>query len=298
MVSAPSDHGLPPNPVQPQWEPPSHLRDPLVNTATNVDRALWTRLIKRRLPRLSDYAVAYCMADHGNKDGTSIFPGVELVAEELGTTTKTVKTSLAWLTEHGWLFLEKRGNRRIGHANRYRLSAPAPLASTVAASIPKKDRQEGGPTHRWLWSEDAPQWIERPASEPKREAARGQYERATGPSKAPRGATIRGSNNGLGEVTAPHQGVITSPHQEMYQGSINHHPESNSRGHAAARPRQKVYLDRDAWDYREQLVAYIEGELGGPMHPTIQAAVDSMADEYAHPRMIVNYALKREQEIA
>jgi hypothetical protein len=247
---------------------------------------------------LSDYAVARAAADYGNKHGTSIFPGVERLAEDLGTTTKTVKASLAWLTEHGWLYLEERGNRRLGHANRYQLSVPAPLATSIVVEIPKDERVEGGPTHRWLWANPGrSQWIERPESEPKREAARGPYQRAAGAARAGRGAAIRGSNSAAGEVSAPDQGVITSPHPVMYPEDSLHPAERNARGHADARPRESTAppkFDLDDPDVGQQIAAEAERRLGAGISDHNVREIEGMLADGCHPKFALNAAIARE----
>jgi hypothetical protein len=176
--------------VRPEWRPPTQLRDPLVNRVA-VPRYVWLEAIKERLPGLAEYAIGRGLAEHGGRDGGSCFPGNALLARENRTTEKSVKKALAWLLEHGWIRLEARGARKLGQANRYQLTMPAPLA--VAWGWRPDGAEDGAPLTPWWTESDGPQWSERPEGDDPRHGSRAPVDpvevparhRATPVSRAP-----------------------------------------------------------------------------------------------------------------
>jgi hypothetical protein len=151
--------------VNPEYKPPAHLKDPLVRRLLTRDldpnkpksgRANWSRALRGRLPTLADYAVARALADYANTDGTNAHPGIQRLADDLNCSTKWVKTSLATLAETGWITRTSRGRRKLSEADTYSLSVPAPVAVELQA-----------------WRDDDPQWMRRPADEPRRTGSRG-----------------------------------------------------------------------------------------------------------------------------
>lgn len=97
--------------------------------------------------------MAKTLADYSNKDGSNAHPGVARLADDLCCSTRTIKRSLAWLSEYGFLSVAERGSRKLREADVYALSIPAPLA-----------------VHLGLWRENfGEQWMERPEYVPRRE---------------------------------------------------------------------------------------------------------------------------------
>jgi hypothetical protein len=93
--------------------------------------------------------VAHTIANYGDTDGTNAHPGGERLAGDVCRSLRTIRTSLAWLDEHGFVTRTDVGNRVAprGWADTYRLTLPAPLALTLG-----------------LWGDLAsdPLWMERP----------------------------------------------------------------------------------------------------------------------------------------
>jgi hypothetical protein len=56
----------------------------------------------RRL-KPSDFRVAFVIAQHVNETTGKAYPTEELIADRIGTTTRTVRRSITLLQEHGWL---------------------------------------------------------------------------------------------------------------------------------------------------------------------------------------------------
>lgn len=127
--------------------PPRELRRPYVRRAV-LDRAAWARSIRGQIPDITHLAVALTLSSYGDSDGTHNHPGGKRLAHDVCRSLRTVRTSLAWLDEHGFITRTDVGNRESprGCADTYRLSLPAPLAARLG-----------------LWSGGAPQWMERPA---------------------------------------------------------------------------------------------------------------------------------------
>lgn len=114
-------------------------------------QATWWRELTRRErdPRVTTtvLAVAAVMAAYASKDGTSIRPGHERVAEETRTSVPTVKRAVSVLVDLGWLVLERRGRYRTETpANVYRLGFPAERGITSEPSLVTPWPNEGSPT--------------------------------------------------------------------------------------------------------------------------------------------------------
>lgn len=253
----------------PQWQPPNHLRDPFVRRFPQ-QRALWARASRGRIPDLREQAVAARLAEYANKDGSNAHPGAERLAVDCCTSAKTVRRALSWLIENGWVSTSHRGNRRLGHADVYQLTVPAPVAAELG------------------WWPDEEQWMERPKGEPKRpELQRGTrpFPVANSVHRSARSVDNQAPSldNGDGSVAnvdqppgLPHQG-LSAPSRDSISAS--------SSDDAATDP-----------DSFEAIVGEIEERLGGPMSPTVATMVDAMLADGAHRKMIVRTALARERD--
>lgn len=101
-----------------------------------ASRFVWEKAIRRAKlgtgkNGASTLAVAFAVATFANADGTSIHPGVALVAAGLGLSARTVDRALSRLKAEGYLTKVREGNSRAGLADEYRLSLPV---HTTAAS--------------------------------------------------------------------------------------------------------------------------------------------------------------------
>lgn len=272
-------------PVEPEWTPPDHLYDPLV-ARVDVPRYVWLEAIKRRLPGLAEYAIGRGLAEHGNKDGTRCYPGIALLAEENSTTEKTVKKTMAWLIEHGWVRLAERGVRKLGKSNVYHLTMPAPLAAQWARKVKVGDDELWMP---WWTSKDGSQWEERRIDDDARHASRAPVDPVEVPpryrfrgvsraplesSRAPRDPFLEGR-----EVPPP---VVDPP--------LNHHSDPLDRPHADARGSQRYpsFDEDDLYERAESLTEFLQDDVGDI---GTEPMVDSMIQRY-HPNAIINTARK------
>lgn len=255
--------------VQPQWQPPAGLSDPFVRRM-RLDRAPWCRVSRGRIPELREQAVALRLADYGNKDGSNCHPGVARLAADTCASEKTVRRALSWLTENGWITITQRGRRKLGEADVYRLTIPAPVAAIQG----------------WWTAEQGSQWMERPESEPKRPELR--REKASFPAvTADRYNSVLEVRSELLKVTdevlevnddlppGPTHPVLSTPRRD-----------SISASHASVRG------DED------DLIEAIEHEIGGPLRPDVEAMVDGMLSRGADPRMVFRVAIARERNPA
>lgn len=129
-------------------DPPRHLTRPLVRRLC-VDRATWVRSIRGCIPDTTHLAVAHTLANYGDPDGTNAHPGGERLARDVCKSLRTIRLSLAWLDEFGFISRTAVGNRSAprGWADTYRLCLPAPVAVELGLW---DDERNGTP------------WMERP----------------------------------------------------------------------------------------------------------------------------------------
>lgn len=275
----------------PQWTPPRRLRDPYVRRI-NCARARWVRAIRGRIPKIHDAAVAAYLATYGNTKGAENSPGIARLASDLFLSESTVKRSMAWLTEHGWITCSRRGDRWAKRSDEYQLTLPAPLAVEMG-----------------IWPADDPaQWIERPARAPKRAGVRD------------RGAPMRQGRQGASDATeigvrkeeigvcndsqvsvsesqvsvrprdrGPSPGTPPehSPEPSLHQ-NFDHHSDLPDRPHAAARGGQRwPKLDPDDPDVFDQIIDCV-CERYGPVGLYAQNMADSLLAEGKPIPLILN----------
>lgn len=255
--------------VPPQWQPPTGLRDPFVRRL-HLDRAHWCRVTRGRIPELREQAVALRLADYGNKDGTNCHPGIARLADDTCASEKTIRRALSWLTENGWVTITHRGRRKLGEADVYRLTIPAPLAAN-----------EG-----WWTREQGAQWMERPSTEPKRPELR--REKPSFPAvTSDRYNSVLEVRSELLEVTDDVLEVNDDlPPGPTHPGLSTPLRDSISASHASVRGDEA------------DLIQAIENEVGGPLRPDVEAMVDGMLSRGADPRMVFRVAIARERNPA
>lgn len=275
--------------VEPQWEPPTHLNDPFV-TRLALPKGKWSRVVRRRIPKPMDAYIAHTLASYGSGKGTNCHPGVERLAEDTGYSTASVKRSLAWLTENGWITREARSARKLGLADVYRVTIPA----TVAAEL------------GWWTEEHGPQWIERPAKEPKRPGMRersGPQKRGPKPSR--KGSEtlldeqvlgIRNSDVGIRNPVSRDQSCEPPSGRESPVPSFSHHSELVAPAHADARAHEEPSFDEDGEDVDEAIVEHVMSLIGGPLSIDVESGVRGMVAKGCHPKMIVRWAMAQERE--
>lgn len=256
--------------MKPEWDPPVGFRDPIVRRLLapaldpdrpEMGRAKWSRIIRGRIPEFREVAVVLTVSGYANRDGSSCHPGVARLVEDLQSSDKTIRRSLDWLSEHGWLTVIHRGRRKLREANVYTLSIPAP----VAAELGLWRETQGGDV--------APQWLERPETEPKRP----DVAINSGRRKPPFPPVIRDRKKPVLAVTDEVLAVAPGgssgrssdlPPGPSHQVLEDHHSASVSRPHAPARGRIKTItegLDPDDPEVAELLAERIEEQLGYPL---------------------------------
>lgn len=276
-----SDDSKPAAPqAQPQWDPPARVRDPYVRRLL-IERAYWMRAIRGRIPKIHDAAVATYLAAYGNKDGTRCHPGVARLASDLFLSEATVKRSLAWLGENGWITCTERGDRWAGRADVFRLTLPAPLAVELGK-----------------WSgEDSAQWMERPAGMPKRAGVRTRMAPKRQGRQGRQGEEIgsckdeTGSCNGdigccSGGDRCP---SLALPPEPLHQ-NLSHHSELLAPPRATARG-SIPKIDPDDEGVSDLIIEYVESVAGLAGHFT-RTMVDGMLSEGRPIPAIINAAVE------
>jgi hypothetical protein len=259
--------------VTPEWTPPARLRDPYVRRLP-VDRARWSRSIRGRLRMLSDYAVAYALANYANRDGSNAHPGTARLAEELATSESTVKRAMAWLTENGWVTITQRGRRKLGEANVHQLTIPAPVGVEIG-----------------LWAEaNGPQWMERPDDEPRRPGSRGHPRPLEDEISRGHPRPVEPGSRGHGDVSRGHMGPFLGvthdpPPGHRHQGD-RHHSAQRARPHAPARG-----------STCEEIEDHVEERLGHGLDPRTCNLIAAMWERDADPTAIVNAAVAHERDL-
>lgn len=84
----------------------------------------WERAVLASELKSSARLVGLAMAVYADASGGSIYPGNVALAKGTGHNEKTVRRALAELRETGFVQLERRGNRRAGRADEWRLTLP------------------------------------------------------------------------------------------------------------------------------------------------------------------------------
>lgn len=254
----------------PEWQPPSGLRDPFVRRLER-ERALWQRASRGRIRNASAQAVAAHLSGYGNTKGRNNHPGIARLINDTCLSDRTVRRALGWLVENGWLTVTSKGARKLGHANVYQLTIPAPVAAEMG-----------------LWPEGRDQWMERPPGEPKRPDVTREEGRRHDP--APRFVPVNEAVLPVNWADVPVTPDL--PPGLTHQGSTTSSRSSTSAPLASERGAD----DLDDEEYVEALVEEIEERLGGAMSPTVATMVDGMISAGAHRKMIVRTALARERD--
>jgi hypothetical protein len=250
----------------PEWQPPSHLRDPFVRRLDR-ERALWQRASRGRIRNPSAQAVAAHLSGYGNTKGVNNHPGIARLVGDTCLSDRTVRRALGWLVENGWLTVTSKGARKLGHANVYQLTIPAPVAVEMG-----------------LWPDGEGQWIERPRSEPKRpDVAREDGRRHETPTRfVP-----------VNEAVVPVNPTVLPVTGDLPPGLTHQGSTTSSRSSTSASSSDDAATDPDD---SEAIVDEIEERLGGAMSPTVATMVDAMIEDGAHRKMIVRTALARERD--
>ena len=97
-------------------------------------RFRWERAIADRGPMGSGSAnaraVGKSMAEHADAKTGEMYPGIARLVKKMNVSERTVTYGLKVLRETGWIERVRKGNSRAGMADVYRLTIPAPEASS------------------------------------------------------------------------------------------------------------------------------------------------------------------------
>jgi hypothetical protein len=101
----------------------------------------WEGILKRARISTNAKLVGFVMRTHGNTDGTSVRPSVATLVMETEISYAAVKRARAELISVGLVVLVKRGNRRLHHADEYRLAIPGDILERVRVLSPVEVRE-------------------------------------------------------------------------------------------------------------------------------------------------------------
>jgi DNA-binding transcriptional ArsR family regulator len=87
----------------------------------------WVNVVRRGRLGPTVKLVALTIATYANSDGTKIFPGIARLAVQCEVDYRTARRALAALRSMGLIELVKRGARKLGKSDEYRLILSASL---------------------------------------------------------------------------------------------------------------------------------------------------------------------------
>lgn len=100
----------------------------------------WVNIVRRARLGSSCYAVALTVASYANGDGTSIRMGAARLAWDCEVSLATAKRGLRKLRNAGLIELVRRGNRRAGRADEYRLILAEDVLERIEVPDPEAER--------------------------------------------------------------------------------------------------------------------------------------------------------------
>jgi len=118
--------------------------------ARQAIRERWRRRVHANTTlTFSAWAVAIVLADHGNRDGTCIYPSQERLADELNLATGTISRGVCELEDAGYLRVKRSkprqdcetGHFTRGDTNRYTLCVPPQGAAERGVKGRRKKRR-------------------------------------------------------------------------------------------------------------------------------------------------------------
>ncbi len=112
----------------------------------------WVDVVRRARLGRTVKAVAMVTASYANADGTRVFPGIARLAVQCEIDYRTAQRALAVLRKAGLIEVVRRGARRSGKADEYRLILAADLLERCHVPTPAAERvaieRMGEPRHR------------------------------------------------------------------------------------------------------------------------------------------------------
>lgn len=101
----------------------------------------WVNIVRRARLGATTTLVALTVASYANKDGTSVFPGAARLAVQCEISYSTARASLAKLRRVGLIEMVRRGARKRGQADEYRLILAEDLMDRCEVPTPEQERQ-------------------------------------------------------------------------------------------------------------------------------------------------------------
>lgn len=100
----------------------------------------WTDIVRRARLGPTVKLVALVIASYANADGTKVFPGVARLAVQCEVDYRTVQRALAALRKAGLIEVVRRGARRAGQSDEYRLIIAADVLERIEVPTPAAER--------------------------------------------------------------------------------------------------------------------------------------------------------------
>lgn len=102
----------------------------------------WVNVVRRARLAPTTKLVALTLASYADPDGTKVFPGVARLVVQCRIRFSTARAGLADLRHAGLIERVRRGNRRRGQSDEYRLILAADLLERVDVPTPDEERAE------------------------------------------------------------------------------------------------------------------------------------------------------------
>jgi hypothetical protein len=100
----------------------------------------WVNVVRRAELGSTVKLVALMIATYADPDGTHVFPGVPRLAVQCDIDYRTARRAMAALREKGFLQVTRRGARRSGKSDEYRLILAADLLERCDVATPAAER--------------------------------------------------------------------------------------------------------------------------------------------------------------
>lgn len=110
----------------------------------------WVNVVRRAQLAPTVKLVALVIASYANPDGSKVFPGIARLTVQTGLDSRTVQRAMATLRKTGLIQLVRRGARRAGKSDEYRLTLAADVLERITVLSPAAERLEMNRiTERW-----------------------------------------------------------------------------------------------------------------------------------------------------
>lgn len=101
----------------------------------------WVSVVRRARLGATAHSVAVTLATYANPDGSRVYPGVARLAVQCEIGYRSVRRALRKLRTVGLIEVVRRGNRRRGLSDEYRLILAADLLERVDVPTPEQERK-------------------------------------------------------------------------------------------------------------------------------------------------------------